>query len=169
MKKLTLLLTLFALLAACATPPADIPATATATPSATLAPKDTSTLLRPTLTPDTPTPETPTITPLPTIPTFTPTLDARAIVTATLAPRAECPQENPEVEINLETFNPWGLYNELQLAFQRGGQIVEVLNKGLKTSALVAELEKKQFEFLYIDFTGDGVKDILLFTTVHLK
>ena len=162
-KPILLLVTLTILLAACsAAPTADIPsaspgpsAKATATPSATASPALD-------LTPDTPTLDTPTITPPPTIPTFTPTFDVRTIVTATPAPKAECPKEDPAVEINLEAFNPWGLYDELQLAFQRGGQILELLNKGLKTSALVAELEEKQFEYLYTDFTGDGVKDLLL-------
>ena len=84
--------TLAILLAACAALPADFPASspspsakATATPSATASPA-----LH--LTPDTLTPDTPTITPLPTIPTFTPTFDVRTIITATPAPKAECPK-----------------------------------------------------------------------------
>ena len=91
MKPIAQLILLTALLTACAAPPADLPAaTQTATASATPTPKDTSTALSSTLTPD-----TPTITPLPTIPTFTPTFDVRTIVTATPAPKAECPQSEP--------------------------------------------------------------------------
>src|SRR5258705_10853472 len=38
---------------------------------------------------------TPSITPLPTIPTFTPTFDARTIVTVKPGPKAECPTTIP--------------------------------------------------------------------------
>ena len=89
MKKLTLLLILFSLLAACAAPAADLPtATQTVTPSTTASPALD-------ITTNTPTPGTPTITPLPIIPTFTPTFDVRTIVTATPAPKTECPQIVP--------------------------------------------------------------------------
>ncbi|HSM71454.1 MAG TPA: hypothetical protein VK851_07920 [Anaerolineales bacterium] len=72
-------------LTACAgTPPIPQPITVSETPS----PAHTS---QPSSTP------TITITPLPTIPTFTPTFDVSTIVTVTPAPKAECPEENPEL------------------------------------------------------------------------
>ena len=45
---------------------------------------------------------TATITPLPTIPTFTPTFDARTIVTVTPASPAECPKVNSDLQPDLD-------------------------------------------------------------------
>jgi len=62
---------------------APIPVVGKATSTLSSTPTNTSTSV-PIETP------TATITPLPTIPTFTPTFDARTIVTVTPAPKAEC-------------------------------------------------------------------------------
>ena len=45
---------------------------------------------------------TASITPLPTIPTFTPTFDARTIVTVTPASPAECPKVNSDLQPDLD-------------------------------------------------------------------
>jgi hypothetical protein len=167
MRRLVLLLALFPiLLTGCAPALTVIPAAsetpvlaaiepATPAPTKTLIPTSTPA-------PETLSPGTPTITPLPTIPTFTPTFDVRTIVTATPAPKAECPKEDDSVWVNLKAFDPFGVYEESQLAAQRSAQLLDLLNQGLKTSSLLTELKNKQFEYLYIDFTGDGVKDVLL-------
>jgi hypothetical protein len=90
-----LFVTMF-LFSACLSPNAGAPAL-TATPSLAGSPEPTKTAtLVPSFMPVlTETPALPTITPLPTIPTFTLTFDVRTIVTATPAPKAECPKENP--------------------------------------------------------------------------
>jgi len=150
------------LLAACAAPPANILAvTQTTTASASLTPEDTSTALRPTLTPaldlkpDTSTPDTPTRTPLPTIPTFTPTFDMRTIVTATPAPRAECPQEKPDIDPEFPECI------DGRCDWIREADVLNYLNSG-------GMLEKADKVFSAhsnpssIDLTGDGRKDVIL-------
>jgi hypothetical protein len=149
MRRLGFAFTLFCLLlAACAAPPADIPAaspgpaTRTATPSATL-------------TPGTPTPDatnTPTRTPLPTIPTFTPTFDARTIVTATSAPRAECPQENPaqKSDFILEDTN-----------MRPEQQMLKFLNENGSFLTISKNLKEKQAILLQEDLTRDGIAEIV--------
>ncbi|MCG2788039.1 MAG: hypothetical protein L6461_23370 [Anaerolineae bacterium] len=112
MKFIAQLILLTVLLAACAAPAADIPAASPGlVATQTLTPKNTSAALSATLTPvldlkpDRSKPETPTITPLPTIPTFTPTFDVRTIVTATLAPKAECPKIASAENASLDFLN----------------------------------------------------------------
>jgi len=97
--------------------------------------------------------ETPTasITPLPTIPTFTPTFDARTIVTVTPASKAECLKENPSVVAKFTTPNSDGSYE-----IYRTSDILDYLNSGgtaaqLKDSGL-AEI---------IDLNGDGVNEVV--------
>jgi hypothetical protein len=92
------------LLAACAAPPADIPAaspgpsveaTRTRRPSQT--PGPTKTLIPS----HTPKPSS-TITPTRPIPSVTPTFDARLILTATPEMRAECPKTSSAENANLD-------------------------------------------------------------------
>ncbi len=161
MKPIAQFILLTALLAACATPPADIPAASpgpssqTATPTTTLAPKDTSTALSASLTPDTstpdtPTPGTPTITPLPTIPTFTPTFDVQTIVTATPAPMAECPKENPELLPDFPYCDATGC---------SGGPYRDATLNYLNSGGTLDKLESKKWENI-IDLTGDKQREI---------
>jgi hypothetical protein len=154
-KPILLLITLTALLAACAAPPADLPAaspapaTRTATPSATL-------------TPETPTPDAPTVTPLPTIPTFTPTFDVRTIVTATPAPKAECPIES-DIEFPLAS-----TYQNEPFPYNLDVKINKYLNEGGKIQRIVQKLdqagysEKIKIEGAYriVDLTDNGVNDL---------
>jgi hypothetical protein len=150
-KTILLLITLTALLTACTAPPADIsaaspaPATRTATPSATL----TSAL---DLTPEPPIPDTPTITPPPTIPTFTPTFDVRTIVTATPAPRVECPQENPaqKSDFILEDTN-----------MRPEQQMLKFLNENGSFLTISKNLKEKQAILLQEDLTRDGIAEIV--------
>ncbi len=68
---------------------------------------------------------TASITPLPTIPTFTPTFDASTIVTVTPAPKAECPDIQSDVNINLSNFDDY--YPELIAALNQGRQLRQSL------------------------------------------
>ncbi len=93
-----------------------------------------------------------TITPLPTIPTFTPTFDVRSIVTATPAPKAECPKENPEVIPDFPYCNEIGCsggpYNEATLDYLNAGGTLD-------------KLEQKRWGTIK-DLTGDGLKEVAL-------
>jgi hypothetical protein len=160
MKLIAQLSLLTILLAACAAPPADMPAaspapsTQTVTPSATaspaldLTPFDIAQDEPETPTPDTP--DTPTITPLPTIPTFTPTFDARTIVTATPAPRAECPVENPELIPDFPYCDATGC---------SGGPYSDATLIYLKSGGTLDKLESRKWGVI-IDLTGDGLKEV---------
>ncbi len=142
-------------------------------PSATFAPSET---LAPTLTaaPDTRSSslvETPTITPLPTIPTFTPTFDVRTIVTATPAPKAECPKGNANLFLNLglpkirtcrkalaSEDDPYKCSDpDIQI------KILDYLNKGGRLNSIISQLkedgQKENNTFIYQDLTGDGIMD----------
>ena len=96
---------------------------------------------------------TATITPLPTIPTFTPTFDARTIVTVTPAPKAECPKENAKDVRELATPNSNGFYeiigSEDVLTFLNSGGTLAHLAKGPPFSGEI------------IDLTGDGVSEVV--------
>lgn len=94
---------------------------------------------------------TSSITPLPTIPTFTPTFDARTIVTVTPATKAECPKEDPSVIAKFATPNNDGSYE-----IYSPSDILDYLNTGgtpaqLRDSGL-AEI---------VDLTGDGVNEVV--------
>ena len=155
MKRIAQLVLLTVLLAACAAPTADIPSTSPG-PSATqtLTPKNTSTALSASLTPDTSTPDTPTVTPLPTIPTFTPTFDVRTIVTATPAPRAECPEKDDTLRINLN-FDDLALdvNKEIQNFLNHGGSIDIVVD------AMSSVYSQRRFQF--VDVTNDSIPDLI--------
>src|SRR5215510_10325453 len=84
------------LVSACAPASTNTPIATTQNATFTRSPTATQTYL-PSATPTT------SITPLPTIPTFTPTIDARTIVTVTPAPKAECPKEDPSVVAKFAT------------------------------------------------------------------
>ncbi len=127
-------------------------------PSATLAPTST-------LAPDTPTPDTPIVTPLPTIPTFTPTFDVRAIVTATPAPKAECPVERQSLA-KLRIFSENDeLYSQNYI-----DQILVFLNDGMPVNTLSIELNKENSwglaygDLNFADITNDTVSE--LFVTI---
>jgi tetratricopeptide (TPR) repeat protein len=110
-KPILLLITLTALLAACAAPPADLPAaspgpsveaTRTRRPSQT--PGPTKTLIPS----HTPKPSS-TITPIRPLSSNTPTFDVRTILTATPEMRTECPKVSSAQNANLDFLN---LYSE---------------------------------------------------------
>lgn len=158
MKPAILLTLLLALLSACApaltaTPISTqpLPAVETLTQTATFLPSATPA--------PTTTPAPPTITPLPTIPTFTPTFDSRTIVTATLAPKAECPKENPGLLANFEvpTENNYFL-GETQ------NDILKFLNEGGTLRALKERLDKAwgwYDNYVIQDITVDNLPEIL--------
>ncbi|MCG2788042.1 MAG: hypothetical protein L6461_23385 [Anaerolineae bacterium] len=174
MRRLGFVFTLFCLLlAACAAPAADIPA-ASPGPSAsqTLTPKDTSTALSASLTPDTLTPDTPTITPLPTIPTFTPAFDVRTIVTATPAPKAECPKENPELVPDFRIpIMPDCFENDACMFTGTEKEIQAFLNEGGSISSVISRLKLSGFQnctdcngykdYSYTDVTNDSQPDLV--------
>jgi hypothetical protein len=101
--------------------------------------------------------ETPTasasITPLPTIPTFTPTFDARTIVTVTPAPPAACPKEDPEI---VTDFSGPYIYGS--------GEILTYLNSGGALAQLATSLSGPKLDSSWgkiIDLTGDGLTEIV--------
>ena len=114
---------------------------ATATPSPL--PTDTNTSI-PTAT------STASITPLPTIPTFTPTFDARTIVTVTPAPKAECPKEDPSVVAKFATPNSDGPHGYI------APEVLDYLNSG----GTAAQLRDSGLGEI-IDLNGDGVNEVV--------
>ncbi|HLO15707.1 MAG TPA: hypothetical protein VK206_12805 [Anaerolineales bacterium] len=94
---------------------------------------------------------TASITPLPTIPTFTPTFDARTIVTVTPAPKAECPKENPAVVAKFATPNSDGSYE-----IYSASDILEYLNTG-GTPAQLRDSGSAEI----VDLTGDDVNEVV--------
>lgn len=135
------------------TPTATIPIikSATATPS----PNPTNTSI-PTESP------TATITPLPTIPTFTPTFDARTILTVTPAPKAECPKEDSNLTPDLNA-----LFNKEFPIVLRDQPVLDFLNSGGTRQKLIT-LFRQHYRWLdsnvaiQQDITGDGVAEIIL-------
>jgi hypothetical protein len=108
--------------------------------------------------------ETPTatITPLPTIPTFTPTFDARTIVTVTPAPKAEC--------LKLDTTIKPEIYLPNKLEYPSPSitdKILEFLNKGGNGDSLVRRLgqiySKVPYSggYAFLDVTGDQVPEFI--------
>jgi hypothetical protein len=99
---------------------------------------------------------TATITPLPTIPTFTPTFDTSMITTVTLAPKAECPKENPSLVPN---FNSDAQKNHM---FDTK-EILNFLNGGISIKALANAINVPGFKPLFLsqDVTGDKIPELL--------
>lgn len=96
---------------------------------------------------------TATITPLPTIPTFTPTFDARTVITITPAPKAECPRENSKDVREFATPNSNGFYETVGAE-----NVLTYLNSG----GTLAQLAKgPPFDGEIIDLTGDGVSEVV--------
>jgi len=140
-----------------ATPTASISVIDTATPSPI--PTNTNTSI-PTET------STASITPLPTIPSFTPTFDARTIVTVTPAPKAECPKENSNLSINFQLPN-----NPMQVSLHDREIIKSILgflNSGGAISSVISELQKAKWTYEYLDVTNDGLKDLIVDSGVYL-
>ncbi len=108
--------------------------------------------------------ETPTasITLLPTIPTFTPTFDARTIVTITPALKAECPKL--DTTIKAENYLP----NKLEYPSPGApDKILEFLNKGGNGQSLVKRLDqiysKVEYSggYAFLDVTNDQISEFL--------
>lgn len=129
----------------------------------------TARALTPTLTPSptrTPT-STPSKTPHPSItPSITPTFDVSSIVTRTLSPPAQCPNENSELVVELSEFFEGPIENRGKIQ-----PVLEFLNAGGSVQALGAAFEdhySQHFEFytkesfVHKDVTGDEVPEILL-------
>jgi hypothetical protein len=136
------------------------------TPNATATPSQNSQQIVPSRTPREPhneptsTPVPPT--PLPTIPTFTPRFDVSTIVTVTPAPRAECPKENPTTKINFLIPKLLDDKNIGSPDLINDEKVLGYLNMGGSLPTLVANLETSVIGYKYQDFTGDGVKDLLI-------
>ncbi len=91
-----------------------------------------------------------TPTPLPTIATFTPTYDARLIVTDTPAPMAKCPQEDPELM-------PWFPFCDENGACSGGPYYEEILSY-FNMGGTFKNLDGKHGG-RFVDLTGDGVAE----------
>jgi hypothetical protein len=125
----------------------------TASPLPTKTPRER--VNEPTITPHPPTP-------LPTIPTFTPTFDASTIITATPAPTAECPQEDPTLIPDLNTF-----FNQEGLRSLKDQALLNFLNEGGAPRTVITAFlrEFKWFHpdmIIQKDLTGDGVAELIL-------
>ena len=181
-KRLLLALTVFYLLASACTPsgtalPITLLAVSTATQTLTPIPTLTATQL-PTETPNAPTIfSTGTLTLLPTIPTFTPTFDARTIVTATPAPKAECPVINSNLEPDLglpQKMNIHSFENEPFSGGGIGGKILEFLNEGGDYHKLISTIQnfnaRNSWNInspIIRDVTGDSIPDIIFRDVNH--
>jgi hypothetical protein len=129
----------------------------TPTPSLTLTATPRATL----------TPAPPTVTPLPTIPTFTPTFDVRTIVTATPAPKAECPKEDQNIQITLP---PTVYFDQAENWIKLDDVVLEYLNKGgtlqnlIKAYSGVKDLMNAINELRpsAIDLTNDNTPEIII-------
>ncbi len=110
-------------------------------------------------------PETATRTPLPTIPTFTPTFDARSAVTATPAPKAICPEENPALvaDFLIPTANCMDTNTCMFTGTEQ--DILKFLNRGGPMKSVLARLSTAIHGYyngyFYQDVTGDGVPDLI--------
>ncbi len=163
-KRLLLALTVLCLLAvSCEIPvggaPAAtaLPATSVAVSTATQTPRPIPTL---TLTqPPTAVPATPTLTPLPAIPSFTPTFDARTIVTVTPAPKAECPEITPVTNPDLEFLD----FSFDKPENQRDAEqnILNFLNS-FGPTPLYKKLKQSWStkNYTFQDLTGDGLPEL---------
>jgi hypothetical protein len=162
MKPAIFLTLLIVLLSACApaltaTPVSTQPLAVVETPTRLL-----STVEAPSATPTTS--ETPiisptsTITPLPTIPTFTPTFDVRTIVTATPAPKAECPKEDDSF-MNSMGLELWP--NPIAKFISNVDVLLEYLNRGGSFKKLDAEFTKNKIDHIIQDLTNDGHPDLI--------
>ena len=107
---------------------------------------------------------TASITPLPTIPTFTPTFDARTIVTVSPAPKAECPISKPIQNLNFDFLNVTpGI--ELDNRAKAEENILSFLDS-YGAQPLVAHLRNswgiEGKDFLYEDLTNDSVPELAI-------
>ncbi len=93
---------------------------------------------------------TASVTPLPIIPTFTPTFDARTIVTVTPAPKAECPKEDPSVVAKFATPNSDGPRGYI------APEVLDYLNSG-GTATQLRDLGLAEIR----DFNRDGVNEVV--------
>ncbi|MFT3891630.1 MAG: hypothetical protein QM730_08365 [Anaerolineales bacterium] len=147
--------TLIFILTACGqTPATDFPLPTesiqpTTLPSATSQPSQTTTPISTTI------PATQTIIPLPTIPTFTPTLDARIIVTVTPASPAECPKEDYNLSFTLTENHDYPLFDPQE--------ILALLNKGASFNAISSIVNSPTSTPVITaqDVTGDKTPELL--------
>lgn len=113
----------------------------------------------------------PSVTPIPTIPTFTPAFDVRTIVTATPAPKAEC----PKVNANFVFLTPTPDLNLSVLVRQDIRQyILDFLNAGGEPEKIAKAFDLDKDSYYIKDLTGDGAPEfvlnngnILIFGCVH--
>ena len=163
MRKIALLLIIFALLlAACASP------TATPTLDATVPRPIPSSTATPTAIPSpgavpsqTPTP-TRMPTSLPTILTFTPTFDVRRVVTVTPELKAACPQEKNNV--NAKIFDGQKALEPEAIA----QKMLDLLNQGIPRQQLLNELSMHKTSwggeygpFIQKDLTNDSIPELI--------
>jgi hypothetical protein len=167
MKPAIFLTLLIVLLSACApaltaTPVSTQPLAVAETPTRLLSTAETpsatpTTSETPTISP------TSTITPLPTIPTFTPTFDVRTIVTATPAPKAECPQTTVVLHPNVAFLD--FSFDKQDNRANAEKNLLDFLNQhGLESlKNVLHELPWiNGRDYAIKDFTNDGVPDLIL-------
>lgn len=124
------------------------PQSFTSTPLPTRTPRERPYQVQPTGTPIPPTS-------LPTIPTFTPTFDTSTIVTVTPAPRAECPEENPEIVPKFPHCYPTGGCDVII-----SDEVLTYLNSGGTLTKLASALSGSKYTSI-TDLTGDGLNEVV--------
>jgi hypothetical protein len=158
------LIAMIFLVSACA--PSVTNAPIAATQNVTAIPSQTPTVSQTPLPSSTP---TESITPLPTIPSFTPTFDARTIVTVTPAPKAECPQLSNPSQVDFAVYPSGQKYVDHPTI----AAILDFLNLGGQMKQLDAELSQIGASYNIKDITNDSIPDLVvisgsLFQTVNI-
>lgn len=157
MKRITITLLIgIIFLTACAGT-ASLPPTATVsvTDNAASTPSSTATATQTPLPSSTP---TSSITPLPIIPTFTPTFDARTIVTITSAAKAQCPKENLSLKPNFSFPSSFANIDDIT------APILNYLNEGGSPNSTVEALQnifKNKHRIYFDDVTGDTIPELI--------
>jgi hypothetical protein len=113
-----------------------------------------------------PTSTTVSPTPLPDIPTFTPTFDVRTIITATPAPKAECPIVDPSLKADFYVPSvPDCLATDMCIFGGTDKTILNFLNSGGNPKAAISHLrtaDNGNYEtYAYQDVTNDSIPDLI--------
>ncbi len=156
---ITLLIGIFFLTACAGTAPLPSTVTVSVSNSFTSTPSSTATATQTSLPSSTSTSSTPalapgaSVTPLPTIPTFTPTFDARTIFTVTPAPKAECPKEDKSIKLD---FRPDEQSNDVI------PKILNYLNEGGSIKIILSLIPSSYYpgSVIFKDLTGDSIPEL---------
>jgi hypothetical protein len=107
--------------------------------------------------------------------TIAPTFHAPAVVTATPAPKAVCPRENPDLTIDLGLAKTRACYEALTnggdfaqcFDYELQKKILNYLNQGGNIKEIISQLivDNRQESLIFQDLTNDGIKDFVFRNT----